>query len=159
MSKKKFNIPQVKFRISEIGIDEISLQPYKVEILPPGKEGFIFETSVGMNINFDERKIIIGVYLRLFSDIEKTNSLGELKTRTSFILENFSDITVKEKNAVKIPEFVMINFITIALSTARGVFAAYTNNTPLKDAVMPAQDPVFFAKKLQIQNIEKLETA
>lgn len=150
MNKNNINIPRITFRISEVGIDEISLLPHKVDILPPQKKGFIFETNVGMMVDGPSKKINIGVHIKLFTDPEKTNFLGELKMKIAYYIENFSEITVEE-NKIRVPEIAMINFISIALSTARGVLAAYTNNTPLKDAVLPVQSPVEFAKQLQIK--------
>jgi hypothetical protein len=150
MDENKKNITKMTFRISEVAIDEVSLLPHKIKILPPGEEGFIIETTVSLNIAAEEKKIEIGVWVKLFTDREKTNFLGEIKVRTVFIIESLPELKIYE-NLVQIPEMIMANFISIAISTTRGVLAAYTNDTPLKDAILPPQNPMTFAKQMQVK--------
>ena len=93
----------ITFRISNVEIEEISLLPHRIDLFPPGKEGFIFETTVGLNIDPKEKSVSIGVWTKLFSDREKTNFLGELKVKTVFIVENLPSLMVNETTA-KYPE-------------------------------------------------------
>ena len=159
MKESKAKALSAIFRIARVEIEEISLAPHKVKILPPADEGFIFETNVGLRIEPENKEIIIGVRAKIFSDREKTNSLGKFEAKTTFIIENFSDFPIKG-NSIMIPEIAMINFVSIAISTARGILVPYTINTPLKDAILPVQNPVFIAKQLQtkVTNPTVIET-
>lgn len=151
MKQNENKLPRITFKISNVVIDEISLLPHKIELLPPKEEGFIFETSVGVNIIPEENAINVGVWIKLFTDKAKTNFLGELKVKTIFVVENLASFTVSE-NITRFPGIVMANFVSISISTARGVLASYTNNTPLQGAILPVQDPMFFVKQLQAPN-------
>ena len=147
MSEEIKKASKFGFRITDIIIDGVSLLPGELKEHPVGKDGFVFETNLTLLPNKAESKIYFAFLIKLFTDYDKVHQLGELRTRVGFFIANPSDFTVKD-GFVIMPEPIMATFINIGASTARGIFASYTNGTELKSAILPPFDAVSFARSI-----------
>lgn len=111
-----------------------------------GKKDFHFEIKLSGNVNPELKNIGLSVTVEIW-DKPKEQQLGFLKTGVTFHLVNFEEvITVTEEGQVaELPNMINEVFISIAISTTRGVMAEHFRGTGLHSAILPALDPKVFA--------------
>jgi hypothetical protein len=149
----------IKFRIKKLELVEHSLFTSKIPSNIKQHDLFYFNTTVGLNFNFKDEYLIINVVSRFAYDEHKEIELGFINTLTTFAIEKLNSFVEKkepQKVLVNIPDFLMANFIGLAISSARGMLATLTKGTPLESAILPIQDPMLFAQKLALRT-EKIK--
>jgi len=83
---------------------------------------------------------LVGIYL----DQEKQKKVCELITRITYEIINFSEFIDSNDNSINIPDQIMHTFLSISLSTTRGILAAKTEGTQLRDVFIPILNPTGF---------------
>ena len=149
----------VTFRIKKIDLIEHSLSISKIPNNVQNKDNFYFTTTINLNINTNNSEITVGVLSKFGYDEFRDIELGFINSSTIFFVENLNELSNKHGNQIQItmPDFLMANFIGLAISVTRGMLATITKGTPLESAILPLQDPMLFAKNLATQSEDILK--
>ena len=147
----------IRFQIAKIS--ELGFFYKNHKLVPEFAEGESPEgLSAGLNLNYswNIEKNIFAIQVELKFAIEKnTKEKFELLTHTSvtaFLVNDLSTILkVKEHDDFSIPEKWEITFVSLAISTARGMMASRTAGTFYEKFIFPVIDPaqVVLSKRLK----------
>jgi hypothetical protein len=136
----------ITFRIKEISTLEFSIKNIPKEI-SPDPDNFKFEVLPQL---FIESNKFIGFNTTINVLMGKENSLliCSLFTRIAYEIINFDEfINTQDSNSIMIPDQFIHTLLSITLSTSRGILAAKTEGTILKNIYMPVMNPAGFKAK------------
>ncbi len=147
----------IRFQIAKIS--ELGFCYKNHRVVPEFAEGKTPESlSAGLNINYswNIEKNLFGINVELKFALEKnTKERLEVLTHTSiteFLVNDLSSILkIKNNNDFTIEEKWEITFVSLAVSTARGMMASRTAGTFYDKFIFPVIDPskVMLSKRLK----------
>ena len=139
------------FRIKQISTLEFSIKNISGEI-SDNMDVFKFEVLPQLFIEPDNILGFITV-INVYEQRENPVLICNLITRISFEIINFKDLLTPETpNLIKLPDLLSQTLLSISLSTSRGILAAKTEGTILKNVYLPVLNPTDFKAKPQIDN-------
>ncbi len=147
----------IRFQIAKIS--ELGFCHKNHKLVPEFAEGKSPESlSAGLNLNYswNIEKNVFAIQIELKFAIEKnTKEKLELLTHTSvteFLVNDLSTILkIKNHNDFTMVEKWEITFVSLAISTARGMMASRTAGTFYEKFIFPVIDPskVMLSKRLK----------
>ncbi|MDR3597216.1 hypothetical protein [Clostridium sp.] len=140
------DIRNFTFRIKEILTLEFSIKNIPEDI-STDPDSFKFEVLPQL---FIESNKFIGFNTTINVLMGKDNPLliCSLLTRISYEIINFEDfIDPQNSNSITIPDQFVHTLLSITLSTSRGILAAKTEGTILRNIYMPVMNPAGFKAK------------
>ncbi|MDR3668380.1 MAG: hypothetical protein P4L35_16170 [Ignavibacteriaceae bacterium] len=140
------DIRNFTFRIKEILTLEFSIKNIPEDI-STDLDSFKFEVLPQL---FIESNKFIGFNTTINVLMGKDNPLliCSLLTRISYEIINFEDfIDPQNSNSITIPDQFVHTLLSITLSTSRGILAAKTEGTILRNIYMPVMNPAGFKAK------------
>ena len=123
------------------GIDVLH---HVVHPLLPGTAKPTVGFSISMQYQFSQ--VLEQVQLELdiqVQDIQTQRTVGELKTCCTFSLKGVAQLN-SETGIVTIDDNVIDMFVSLSISTTRGILYSYFANTYLNPLVLPVIDPKAF---------------
>lgn len=140
-TSKVENIPDnkivsVSFKIIDIKLIKFSFES-SVDKGQIGKEDFTFEINFRYDTNVEKQTLNTFVLTKIFADQDKKLYLGQIETKMEFLLVNFDELVVIENDQVRIMTMALNIFISVSISTARGMIASKTSGTSLEKAYLP----------------------
>lgn len=133
----------ITFRIKNISTLEFSVKNLS-EAETLNKDLFQFQILPASFVDNDNKVIGFNTVVDIFIDLEKQKKVCSLITRVTYDIINFSDFINSVDNSLNIPDQFMHTFLSIALSTTRGILAAKTEGTFLRDVYIPILNPAGF---------------
>lgn len=131
------NQEDIIFMIKNIDILEFSFtHPMKVI---PKDTPFRFDTTVERKVNLKEKLIIITSSFNIFCDQTNSN-ISNAKISCVYYIENIHQF-IDESEKFELPEHVNTMFISISISTCRGVLFTLLRGTPLHSVILPIINP------------------
>jgi|ERR1035437_9959313 hypothetical protein len=137
-------------------IKEISTLEFSIKNIPEGisldADNFKFDVIPQL---FIEAKKNIGFNIAINVLMGKDNPvlICTLLTRIAYEIINFEEfINPQDSNSIMIPDQFVQTLLSISLSTSRGILAAKTEGTILKNIYMPVMSPAGFKAKT-VENI------
>lgn len=134
----------------EVGIRIASIKTLKFlidnsdEASKTDRASFQFNIALATYINVEKKTIGFDVILDLFTDKEMKNHVAEFISRIEYAIVNFEHAVVKKEKEIVVADGVMITLISIALSTARGMFASKIEGSALEGVYLPILNPSNF---------------
>lgn len=138
---------QISFKLKDIVIPKYSFNVPQGFNIPQADYPFTFEVNSGVFFNEEQKLCIIGMQIKTFYEPEKENLLCELVTQTVFEIENFNEVIKKENNALIAPDQAVKTFISISISTTRGIFMMKNSENFLHKVFIPIINPNDLFKK------------
>ncbi len=140
-TSKVENIPDnkivsVSFKIIDIKLIKFSFES-SVDKEQIGNEDFTFEINFRYDTNVEKQTLNTFVLTKIFADQDKKLYLGQIETKMEFLLVNFDELVVIENDQVRILTMALNIFISVSISTARGMIASKTSGTSLEKAYLP----------------------
>ena len=133
----------ISFRIKNISTLEFSIKNIP-ELETVDKSLIQFQIFPATFIDKNNNVIGIDTVVDIFVDQEKQKRVCELITRITYEVVNLSDFIDSVDNSIKIPDPIMHTFLSISLSTTRGILASKTEGTLLRDVFIPILNPAGF---------------
>lgn len=154
MSKEKEI--RITFRYDEVKTSKHLI--LETEILNVSKKHpWVFEVSPAVKIDDVNNCVKILVFVNLYFDSDKKNKMMELVTESKFEVLNFYDVFKKTgEHTYKIPDQIIKQFISLAISTTRGILIAKSEGTIFDGIVLPAMDLNMFSKIGEDAKVEDL---
>ena len=121
-------------------------------------DSYVYEYGLQVNYRWNLEKELFGIVLDFFykgKNDEEERELLKFKTLTEFKVENLNKIfTPRGKNDFDIEEKWEISFVSIAISTGRGMLIARSAGTFLQPHIFPLVDSskVILSKKISKSN-------
>ena len=136
----------VRFNMVEPGLDIVN--GFEIQKL---KVGYNLDFSYSMEQNgFQVIAAVIYQYNLNGSDIQ----LLELALMADYHISEIKNIIEISGDNFRIPDDLLVNFVSIAFSTARGILFAKTQGSFLNQFILPLIDP----KSIVQQKLKSLET-
>lgn len=134
----------------EVGIKITAIKTLKFlinntdEASKTDRSNFQFNISLATYISMEKKTIGFDVILDLFIDKEMKNHVAEFISRIDYSIINFENVVIKKEKEIVIADSVMMTLISIALSTARGMFASKIEGSALEGVYLPILNPSNF---------------
>lgn len=136
---------KIEFGIRKIDILNKSLDPSRLPLNSPKPTVYSFNVGVEFEINKENKSIFV-IISDLISVNEPQVDLGELTSRMEFNIINFDELYNPGTNAFNMPIHILGNFISLSLSTHRGILFTLAMGTPISDIIFPLMDPGMVAQ-------------
>ena len=135
------DIKQISFKLKDIVVPKYSfIVPQEEKITVPDHP-FTFEIKSGVFFNEEQKVCIIVLHTKTFFDPEKEKLICDLVTQTVFEIENFDEIIKKENDGLTAPDQIVKTFLSIAISTTRGIFMMKNSDNFLQKVFIPIVNP------------------
>lgn len=134
----------------EVGIKITSIKTLKFlinntdEASKTDRGNFQFNISLATYISIEKKTIGFDVILDLFTDKEMKNRVAEFISRIEYSIVNFENAVIQKEKEIVIADGLMTTLISIALSTARGMFASKIEGSALEGVYLPILNPSNF---------------
>lgn len=131
----------------EVGIKIIAIKTLKFlinnteEALKTDRSNFQFNIALATYISIQKQVIGFKVIIDLYTDKEMKNKVAELIVAIEYNISNFEKVVIKKEKEITVAEFVMPTLISIAISTARGIFASKIEGSALEGVYLPIINP------------------
>ena len=127
--------------IQFVGIDVLN---FSVSPLPPGQTKPAIGFSINLQYQFSQQPEQVQLELDVqVQDILTQRTVGELKTCCTFSMKGLAQLN-NETDTVTIDDAVIDIFVSLSISTTRGILYSYFANTYLNPVVLPVIDPKAF---------------
>jgi hypothetical protein len=133
----------ISFRIKNISTLQFSIKNIP-ELDVVDKSLIHFQINPASFADKDNDVIGIDTLVDVYLDQENQIKVCELITRITYEVVNFSEFIDPSDNSINIPDQIMHTFLSISLSTTRGILAAKTEGTQLRDVFIPILNPTGF---------------
>lgn len=131
----------IAFAIKELRTIRFAIENF----IEPGLEfdpnRVTFETTTAVTFAVPEENVAIDIQIKLFLDKDKANQKGMLHTRTVYHIRDFNNAFKVEGDRVTVPDAIMVTFVSIAVSSTRGILAAKTEGTIFHNSFFPVIEP------------------
>ncbi|MBI5403446.1 MAG: hypothetical protein HY959_08590 [Ignavibacteriae bacterium] len=117
------------------------------------KPDFVFDISITNNIKFDLKTTEIIASVKVYTDSDKSELAGEIKTLNEFEVINFDEVIKKEENKINIPTNFLATIIGLSISNTRGMMIAKSTGTILENAILPILNPFDIITKISTDQI------
>lgn len=143
----------INFRIKKLELLDHSLS---ISAIPPNiqnGDSFFFTTTVNLNLDLDSKNLSVKILCKFAYDEVREVELGNISSLTTFSIEDLDKFRTKNEtiSLIQLPDVLMANFIGLAISSTRGMLATITKGTPLESAILPIQNPLYFAQQLGVK--------
>ena len=120
----------VKYALRGISIEQFAM------LFEPQSDDVELEISVPIKTNYDTHTFAVGASIRF---VEKGNPFLVVEVYCHFIIENqtWEVLSDSSKRNVVLPRELIDALARVAVSTARGVMCARTENTPYSKFFLP----------------------
>jgi F-box associated protein len=136
--------------IIEFGLKEVKLTEFVLttegQISKTADEMYEFQFNFSSNIRPDDKQIDILLNTIIFDKSTPENKivLGNIKTQFAFFVVNFNELIIKNDNSITINQLLLINCMSIAISTTRGILLISAAASNIKNALIPVMNPAAF---------------
>lgn len=137
VKSNEFQTISVSFKILDIKLIKFAFESDSEIEEENIKDDFTFEINFRYDINFEKKTVNTYVFTKIYSDQDKKVFLGQIETKMEFLLINFDEIVIQENSQKKVMNLALNIFISVSISTARGMLASKTSGTPLEKAYLP----------------------
>jgi len=132
---------KISFKLKDIVIPRYSFNiPQGFKVPEPGYP-FTFEINSGILFNEEKKLCIIVLHTKTFYEPEKENLICELITQTVFEIDNFSEVMKKDGDTISAPDQIITTFISISISTTRGIYMMKNSENFLHKVLVPIINP------------------
>jgi len=129
----------ISFKIDKIETVSFSVNPSKISprYSQPMKFGFTF--SLKLDIKKGYMIFLLGIVISPKSrdDIQ----VGNLNIKVQFSIKNMEEFIEDDNISITLPDALMINLITLVISTARGIWAEKVSGTKIQKIILPLMNP------------------
>jgi hypothetical protein len=139
------NPVKIEFGIRKIEILNKSLDPSKLPLSLPKSMVYSFNIEVEFEINRESKSFFLLIRDHI-SVNEPQRDLGELTSKMEFQIINFDELYNPDTNAFNLSLQLLTNFISLSLSTHRGILFTLAMGTPISGIIFPLMDPVQIAQ-------------
>jgi len=121
------------------------------------RDDYEFQFDVTMNLVPDDKHVVVSLVITLFEKQGKVVKieLAKLATKTTVKVLNFDEVITHSGDRLHYPEQLFPTLIGLSISTARGIFLAYTSDKIINNALVPIIDPRVFTKDQTAEIIKK----
>lgn len=127
------------FRIEDINVTKFDLIHFD---LPPNSPDIDYQYAIKSlsKIDPESKNISIINFVEVYLDKEQTKKIIDFETEIKYSIKNFEEISTKQENVVQIPEVVVKTFLSVSISTVRGILYSRTVDTEYKKVYLPVID-------------------
>lgn len=145
-SKKEINF---KFKFNEITTLRFFVDNRPDAVRDVNKEGY--KIQIGGAHFFNSEKEIFGfdILIDVSTNDKKNIKVCELLNRVSFNIKNFKEVFIVKENEITIPDQILSNLFSLALSTSRGVLFEKTKGSILNNFILPPLNVKDFLKSMK----------
>jgi|GEM_PF-1226142 len=111
-----------------------------------------FNLDFSHNIDLNDFQVTIRILYHYFLN-EKDINLLELVLTTEYHISNIKIVLEIDGDKFRLPDDLLVNFVSIAYSTARGILFSKTQGSYLNQFILPLIDP----KEFIAQNLKFIE--
>jgi len=135
---------KISFKIDKIETESFSLNLLGISSFTRDSVNFNF--SLKLEINPNKNRLIFALGLIVTPKTNKDKQIGNLDIKVHFLIKDMSNLVEveKEKENIRLPNVLMITFLSIVISTARGIWSEKVRGTKLEKAIIPLLDPKKF---------------
>ncbi len=132
---------QFTLGVQEINIDEFFLAPAPQEALDMKQVSF--NLRLDLMADRTTKRVSVKVFMSVHPSAGSTgqDSLANLTVSVIYNIENFEEVILDTATGFNVPQDIALMLNSIAITTARGVFAAMYRGTYLGKAILPIIDP------------------
>ena len=113
---------------------------------------FAFQFTLNIKVDSSKKEILLDCSTKIFSDDSKTLYLAEIITKGIFDLLNFDEIVTEHKG---VPQPIIGMFMSILLSTMRGMILVKSMGTIVENAILPIININTLFPQIVSQNIQE----
>lgn len=139
MAKKK----EIQFSIHEFEIGSFSSTIPKESVR---KDRLTFEIQHSFEVDADKKLFKVGFKIKVMASRQSALQLAAIETFTVFKLKG-----VESENMNRLPDHLVITFLSIAYSNTRGALAAKSQGTVVGDVPLPLINPTQVIEDLKKQ--------
>lgn len=136
------NVIQIEFALRYSNINVLSYSQYDISKIDDKKEASIeFQSNFQVKILKDTSEIVIFSTINLLS-IDTKALLAELKIECYFEIKPFDKVIIqKSETEFQIPDDLLIQLISLSVSTIRGILHEKLKGTNLQKEIFPLINP------------------
>lgn len=136
------NVIQLEFGLRFSNINVLSYSQYDISKIDDNKEASIeFQSNFQVKILKDTSEIVIFSTINLLS-IDTKALLAELKIECYFEVKPFDRVVIqKSENEFQIPDDLLVQLISLSISTIRGILHEKLKGTNLQKEIFPLINP------------------
>lgn len=142
MSKKE---KKMTFRF--VGIELLGVQIIHPNNPELNLDEFSFNIEIKAGVSKEEKKVIVSTNVET-QNKDKSITLGNISVNCIFIIENFEELIILQKENANIPTYIIEVLNSLSYSTVRGIMWNEFKGTFLHNAVLPVIDPKLIKPKL-----------
>lgn len=110
-----------------------------------------FRVSLGYEFNADSDLLGIQTTVEVFTDNSERLKICHLITLITFQVADLGKIFNSSESGITVPDILMHTFLSLAISTTRGILTAKTEGTVLHESYMPVIDLKQFLSQTDTQ--------
>lgn len=129
----------ISFKIDKIETVSFSVDPSKIS--PRYNQPMNFEFTLSLKIDIKKKHLIYSLGIRIFPKSSIDIQVGNLDIIVQFSIKNMDDFIEEENVSITLPDILMINLITLVISTARGIWAEKVSGTKIQKIILPLMNP------------------
>lgn len=145
MDKKNITL---NMRFTDIKVSKYLQYDLQIDFDNEKKPLVQFQSNFNFQVLEDTEKISCLIDVKILI-LETEEVFAELKVENIFEIKPFTDIIKpnSNKNGFNIPDAILINLVSISISTVRGILSEKLKGTIVQNEIFPLIDPLSIFKK------------